>query len=107
MATSQYLAQALQQMSQPMSVPQGQTMDPSQMAALAQKGDAYRQTNPDGSFIGHNIMQAGRNLMAAPGNAAAGLMRLSQALPGMNPAMQQAQPFRPNGPMIGPPILPQ
>lgn len=108
---SQYLAQALAQ-TPTFATPDYSGPSPQGMLALAQKAKAFHAANPDGSFVGHQLMQAGRNLAAAPGNAMNGLARLAQSLPGM----AKPQPFdavsavpqlqaqiQPNGPLITPP----
>ncbi|RAK51207.1 hypothetical protein [Phenylobacterium soli] len=103
MNQSQYLAQALNQSTQ-FATPTFDTPDPQTMKAFMDKAKAFHQANPDGSFIGHQFMQAGRNLMGAPQNAMTGFQKMMQGLPGMG-APQAQTPFQPNGPMITPPSV--
>lgn len=116
MEQSQYLAQALHAMSQPAPAQQSSTLNSQGMANLAKQAQAYHAANPDGSFIGHQFMQAGRNVMGAPQNAMNGLANLAQMIPGVggsqpfNPVSavpQQQAPVQPNGPLAQMPQFPQ
>jgi hypothetical protein len=116
MEQSQYLAQALQAMSQPNAAPQSPTFNPQGMANLAKQAQAFHAANPDGSFIGHQLMQAGRNVMGAPGRAVDGLANLAQLIPGVGGSQpfnavtavpQQQAPMQPNGPLTQMPQFPQ
>jgi hypothetical protein len=86
MNRSPYLAQALQQLQQPPPAPQAVGPDLSALAALGKRAQAYRAANPGGNFVGHNLAQAGRNLVNAPSNAAHGLAEFARSLPGMSPS---------------------
>jgi hypothetical protein len=55
------------------------------LAQLGKQAQAWQQANPGGNYLGHNLMQAGRNIMAIPGNVASGLQNLIQNVPGMGP----------------------
>lgn len=79
--TSPYLVQALQGMSQPPPKPQQMPVPSAdQLSKFFKDRDAWTTANPGQSYVGHNLAEAGRNLMAAPGNALAGLQNGVQAL---------------------------
>jgi hypothetical protein len=114
MDSSPYLAQAIQSMSQTPAAPSGGgfAISPDQARAFRAKADAFHAANPNGSFVGHQLMQAGRNVMNLPGQVGQGLYGLAQRLPGMGGsqpfqavgAVPQLQaPVQPNGPMVAPP----
>lgn len=106
---SQYLAQALQGMSQPppQQAPQGMSLQ--QMQDVAQKRKAFEAANPGQSYMAHgfqqmgqnianapgNLMQAGQNLAALPGQAASGFQKLVQGLPGLAGGGQPSVPGAP------------
>jgi hypothetical protein len=79
MAASPYLAQALQSLSATQSPQPTPQLTPEQMAQFAQKAQAYQQANPGGNYLGHNLMQAGRNIMGLPGQVGGGLANLAQS----------------------------
>jgi hypothetical protein len=79
MDRSPYLAQALQAMQQAPQAPMQPSINPEQLAAVVKQRKAFQQANPGQSFMAHNLGQAGRNLMAAPGNVMSNL----QQLPGL------------------------
>lgn len=93
--TSQYLAQALQQMQgQPAtgSQPQGPSLQ--QMQQMAQQKQAWEAANPGQSYAAHGLQQMGQNLAGAPGRVMDGVQGLAQ-LPGqaMSGLQQLAQRF--------------
>lgn len=95
MSESQYLAQALQQMSaqpaQPAS-PQGPSL--AGMQKMAQDRAAWEAANPGQSYMAHGIGQMGQNIMGAPGRVLDSIQGLGQ-IPGqaMSGLQQLAQRF--------------
>lgn len=79
MAQSPYLVQALQSLGQVPEASQAPGMDPQALAGVLKQRKAYEAANPGSSYLGHNLMQTGRNLMAAPGNVMTNL----RGLPGL------------------------
>jgi hypothetical protein len=79
MDRSAYLAQLLQASPQAQQGPSAPGMDLAAMAGAAQQRKAWEAANPGGNYFGRNLAQAGRNVMAAPGNVMANI----QALPGL------------------------
>lgn len=63
--SSPYLAQAIQSMQ---AQPQAQqpTIDPQLLAQQLKAGKAWKAENPGKSYVGHNLQQAGQNIMATP-----------------------------------------
>jgi len=49
-------------------------------ARLAQQAKAYSATDPGGSYLGHQLMQAGRNVVGLPGQIGGGLADLASRL---------------------------
>lgn len=83
MSQSQYLAQAIQSMSQPQGQPStgGPSMSPQQMMQMQQQRQAWEAANPGQSYFAHGLGQMGQNLMGAPGRVADAFGSLGQ-LPG-------------------------
>lgn len=69
MDRSAYLAQALQSLGQAPQAASASPVDPQALAGVLKQRKAYETANPGGSYLGHNLMQAGRGAMAAPQNA--------------------------------------
>lgn len=89
---SPYLAQALQSLGQPAPGPTASPFDPIAMQRLRQTAQAYQAQDPGGSYLGHNLMQAGRNLMGAPDRLGDSLSGGLGALARMF-GQQQAPPY--------------
>lgn len=80
MDRSPYLVQALQALSAAPQAAPTPRLDPQQVATYARQARAWQTQNPGESYLGHNLMQAGRNVAAVPGQVGNGLGALAQML---------------------------
>jgi hypothetical protein len=67
--SSPYLSQALQSM-QAAPAAQQAAIDPAILAQQIKAGKSWKAENPGKSYLGHNLQQAGQNVMAAPSRVA-------------------------------------
>lgn len=66
--SSPYLAQALAALQQPVQQAPAPTVDMQTLANAVKQRQTWQAANPGGNYAAHGLMEAGRNVLAAPGN---------------------------------------